>query len=196
MVYKNSIPQGTDKLSNSQQDILNNFAQLDTSFGIDHYDFSDTSGDTGKHKKITSPDQAGDIVTAASEPSLYATDRAGTNLGVLQYSRGPSNAVPSPLTIIHSAVAGEVIGAGPTTVNIFDFAGIARALARFMVVGTTPAARSGEAAIFWDGTTLLVKASNQGTAMTIGSSGTNLTLTNSDVPAVTVHWSLQFLRTT
>lgn len=50
-VYSNSIPQPGDFLSDSQQDILNNFIQLDTTMGQDHYNFSDNTSNNGKHKQ-------------------------------------------------------------------------------------------------------------------------------------------------
>lgn len=70
MVYRNNIPQATDFLDQSQVDLLNNFAQLDTSFGIDHYEFSDVSGDTGKHKSVTMPENTVPTI-GADEGGLY-----------------------------------------------------------------------------------------------------------------------------
>jgi hypothetical protein len=55
MVFKNNIPLPTDNLSVSQGDLLGNNAQLDTSFGIDHYTFSDLTSNNGFHKKSTYP---------------------------------------------------------------------------------------------------------------------------------------------
>lgn len=55
-VYSASIPQPTDLISNSQSDILGNFAQLNTQFAIDHSAFNTGSGNgTGFHKQITMP---------------------------------------------------------------------------------------------------------------------------------------------
>lgn len=50
-IYNNNIPQPSDLLTKSQGDILNNFKQLDTSFGKDHYTFSDATANNGKHKQ-------------------------------------------------------------------------------------------------------------------------------------------------
>jgi|SRR5690606_12254632 len=51
-IYNNSIPQSTDFLSQSQQDILNNFSQLDTSMAVNHFAFSNTTANNGKHTYV------------------------------------------------------------------------------------------------------------------------------------------------
>ncbi len=55
MAYDPNIPQPTDDLSDSQVQLLANFQQLDTSFGINHFQYSDASSDNGKHKKLDFP---------------------------------------------------------------------------------------------------------------------------------------------
>ena len=52
--YNPSIPMATDLISNSQSQILANFGQLNTQFGVDHIPFNTGSGNgDGTHKKIT-----------------------------------------------------------------------------------------------------------------------------------------------
>lgn len=53
MAYLTTIPAAGNKLSVDQPQIKENFSVADTSFGIDHAAFTDTSGDTGKHKQVT-----------------------------------------------------------------------------------------------------------------------------------------------
>lgn len=54
MTYNPNIPQATDLISNSQAQILANFGQLNTQFGVDHQAFNTGSGNgDGTHKKIT-----------------------------------------------------------------------------------------------------------------------------------------------
>ena len=48
--FQPGIPLPNDRLSKSQQDLLGNNRQLDTSFGINHYAFSDASTNNGMHK--------------------------------------------------------------------------------------------------------------------------------------------------
>jgi len=53
MVYNDAKPGVNDDLSVSQGDIQGNFAQANTSIGVDHFDFENVAGDTGKHKYTT-----------------------------------------------------------------------------------------------------------------------------------------------
>jgi hypothetical protein len=90
-LYNNAIPQAGNRLASSQQDLLNNFQQLDTTFGVDHYDFSDGTANNGKHNQVTMPGQsspppasvAGDGViytnTASSLTDVYYTQDNSTD---------------------------------------------------------------------------------------------------------------------
>lgn len=54
MTYNPNIPAASDNLSTSQAQMLTNFGQLSTQFGIDHSAFNTGSGNgDGTHKKIT-----------------------------------------------------------------------------------------------------------------------------------------------
>lgn len=77
MSYNPSIPQSTDLISQSQSQILTNFGQLDTQFGVDHTAFSAAS-DNGKHQKVTMPEQGAAPTTAASEVAIYTKDTVTT----------------------------------------------------------------------------------------------------------------------
>lgn len=57
------------------------------------------------------------------------------NFGLLQYSRGISDAVPTPITHLQSAAAPVAIAAG-ATINIVDFAGVNYAIGTLYVMDT------------------------------------------------------------
>lgn len=86
MTYNPNIPNPTDLLSNSQGQIKTNFQQLDTVFGKNHYEFSNSSGPAGKHKFVEMPITTvpatlggeGSLYTKTSGQSqLYYTSDAG-----------------------------------------------------------------------------------------------------------------------
>lgn len=107
--------------------MLNNFTQLDTSFGVDHYTFSNGTANNGKHNKITTPIISGSAhpTTSASENKFYAMQDT-VNVGILQYSRGPSDAVPTPVTKLQAPSAITLLTLATT--NILDFTGMTRAI--------------------------------------------------------------------
>jgi len=84
MSYNNSIPQSTDLLSQSQDDILNNFAAIKTLVDINHVTF-DAVGQ-GKHNFIEFPVQLPVPTTAAGEVGLYAQTSALTGNPELVFS--------------------------------------------------------------------------------------------------------------
>jgi len=77
MVYDPAKPQPQDKLSVSQADLLENFGQLNTQFGVNHVPFDDTSGDKGKHKFVTFVEQSTDPESKGDEHLLYTKDDSG-----------------------------------------------------------------------------------------------------------------------
>lgn len=125
--YNPAVPQPSDILSDSQQDFLNNFTQLDTSFGIDHYTFSNGTADNGKHNQVTTPIISGSAhpTTSATENKFYAMQDS-SNAGLIQYSRGISNATPTPVTKRQSS--GVINLNSGTTTDILDFTGLTRAI--------------------------------------------------------------------
>lgn len=50
--YNPNIPQPTDKLKNSQPQILNNFSSANTSFGVNHFAFDNATLNNGKHNFV------------------------------------------------------------------------------------------------------------------------------------------------
>lgn len=139
-IYNPNIPQPSDDLSDSQGQILQNFQVANSSFGIDHYPFADQSVNQGKHNQISNPIFVDNPptglppVTIANEPKMYAFADS-VNLGALNYSRGPLNAVPTPLTHLQSPLAPIVLAPGATT-NVLDFTGLTYALGIIYAVDT------------------------------------------------------------
>lgn len=150
MVFKANIPQPTDNLSKSQGDLLGNMQQLDASFLVDHYTFSDISGQTGKHRQVTTPVPAPPAhVTTLTEPKMYGNQDTAL-VGAIQYSRGPSDAVPTPITKLH---AGPLVIASSTTSTVLDFTGIPRAICQLMVMDTVAFSTTCSTwVVFWNGT--------------------------------------------
>lgn len=75
-IYNPNIPQPTDDLSDSQGQLLQNFNKADTSFGTDHYRFSDLTVNNGYHQRVTLPGNAPAPTPAANYGALYAVTAA------------------------------------------------------------------------------------------------------------------------
>jgi hypothetical protein len=198
MVFSPNIPTASQKLSASQPLLLANNQQLDTSFGIDHYKFSDGTANNGFHNKVETPEYstATDPVTTAN-PIFYALEDT-VNLGLLQFSRGPNNAARTPVTSLHSTITPITVGTS-SSINILDFTGISIAMCTlycFYVVNG-PSYTNGEFLIDYrfNGT-----AKTQVTVITgssiVAFSGNILRITNNN-PLTTfsdMFWTLKFHR--
>jgi len=90
--YNPSIPQGSDNLSNSQVQMLNNFTQLNNIFDFNHYTWNDpTTGNRGLHRKVDFP-----ATTSVSSPTgansvLYP--RAVSGVSSLYYDNAVGSSV-------------------------------------------------------------------------------------------------------
>lgn len=58
-IYLPNIPTGLINLDTDYQNLQNNFQQLDTSFGIDHFAFSNNTSNNGYHTIIHQPPNGG-----------------------------------------------------------------------------------------------------------------------------------------
>jgi len=197
MPFIATIPQPGDKLKDSQGQLLGNNQQLDTSFGIDHYTFSNLTVDNGKHNQVTTPKIVGAAhpTTAANEPKFYAMEDV-SQLGVIQYSRGPSNAVPSPVTKLQSAGAVPV---GPAaSILIFDFALPQPLTASMAVLSAFTnggfANQSLRSFVFWNGATLSERSILAGSVIAVLVSGSQLRINVAGIVALNTYWTLEFLR--
>jgi len=114
VVYDANIPIGTDWLSVSQPQILENFSQLNTVFDLNHVPFDDGSAvDRGKHTYVTMLENAGGSpLTAAGEGAIYVDNPGGTR-EYAYYKRenaGAGTGIEIPFS--HLAGYGKIIGAG------------------------------------------------------------------------------------
>lgn len=71
MAYNPNIPQPTDKLSDSQANLLENFEQLNTYLNVNHTPIDGTSNQ-GKHKFITLPNQTSSPGTLPTEAAIFS----------------------------------------------------------------------------------------------------------------------------
>lgn len=201
MTYNPNKPAANDDLSDSQGDIKSNFTVSNNVFLVDHYPFSNTTANKGKHNQVTTPLIIGSVhpATAAAEPKMYAMQDSA-NVGVLNYSRGPSSAVPTPLTSLQSPATPVTIGIGATS-NILDFTLLARCMCILSVMDTVYAPLGAPIAstysfVYWTGTAFMFKTT--GTIIQVVNSGNMLQIkNNTSAPAAAlnnVYWTLQFFR--
>ena len=115
--------------------------------------------------------------------------------GVLQYSRGPSNAAPTPITALQSP--GSVAVAINATTPILDFSGIPRAMGMIYAFDTTDASKHCLAFVWWNGTVLNVDQLTAAAASIRAQvSGSTLVLQNNNSAAImNIYWTLDLKRT-
>jgi hypothetical protein len=195
-----NIPQANDNLDFSQGQLLSNNQGLDTVFGVDHYKFSDATVNKGFHNQVTTPPYVASPPTglppATTTAPIFYSFQNSAPLGVLQYSRGTSNAVPTPVTSLQSPAAAQNILA-LSTVNILDFTGLARAYGDAYAVSlTNPGAPLRSIVNFvWDGTSLSVVSYFAVTTFRFTISASNLALQNATASTINdIYWSIDFTR--
>lgn len=193
MTYTRQIPVSGDSLGGTRDRIRTNFQQIDTVMAVNHVAFN-SSGE-GKHKFVQTPDQTADVASGVNEPVLYATSITGTNLGVLQYSRGGSSAVPTPITCLQSSSAALNL-AGSSSLSVFDYVNISRSMGTFMYMGKKGADVTGSAYVIWTGTTLIVQTITSTAGVTITALGSVLRISNNNATPMTgLYWTLDLKRT-
>jgi len=93
MAYQQNIPQPTDLLSQSQQDILGNFQGIYTLVNVNHGNFD--TANQGKHLFVSLPEQAMAPGTLADEAAIYSAVGVGSGVTELVFQRennGPTYA--------------------------------------------------------------------------------------------------------
>lgn len=101
MAYNSLIPQPNDLLSQSQSEIQQNFAEIQTLIGVNHVNFG--AAGAGKHNFVTMPEQGVIPTTGSNEGVLYTAQVAGqTEL----FFRKSNNAAPVSLTSSSEAGSG------------------------------------------------------------------------------------------
>ena len=87
LTYYNNIPQPSQRIKDSQPEILTNFASLQTYLETNHVAFSEDS--SGKHKFVSMPEQGAAPSTAVNEMAMYTKDvSAVSQLFVRRESNG------------------------------------------------------------------------------------------------------------
>ena len=202
MPFLNNIPQPAQLLSDSQPQLLNNNIQLDLSFGVDHYPFSDLTANNGFHNQVTTPAYVASPttglppVTTAATPILYAFQDSA-NLGTIQYSRGwqiadGAPAAPSPVTCFQSPTTGVTLTAN-TPITAFDFTGLPHAIASAYVVGLSGSNTICEASVNWTGSALAIYLPVRPGSLIFQVSGSILQVI-STAGATNVYWTVRFHR--
>ncbi len=120
MPYQNNIPKSTDQLSQSQSDILNNFATLDTWVNVDHGGLNAAAGLQGTHFKVSMPVQgAAPVFPTPGTTTGFFTINSGaliTNKSetyVHKQRQGVANGVDIPMTasiLSNNAGPGSIAG--------------------------------------------------------------------------------------
>ncbi len=94
MAYNNAIPGPNDLLSQSQSDIQQNFAEIQTLIGVNHLNFG-VAGE-GKHLYLQMPEHAAPA-TAIDEAGFYANVGATSTVTELFFRR-ENNGASIPMT--------------------------------------------------------------------------------------------------
>ena len=172
------------------RDILNNFSSANTSFGIEHYPFDNGTANNGFHNKVTTPIYVANPATGlppvtTTEPIAYGFQDSA-NVGVIQYSRGPNNAVPSPLTKLQSTSAAIVLAPAGTT-NVLDCTGLSRMIAHLYAFDSTVISNVAAPTIFWNGTSFQIGLTS---GLVVQASGNIIQLKNNTASPMNVYWTL------
>jgi hypothetical protein len=77
MTFQPNIPQPSDLISISQNDILQNFQAINSSWNVNHVDFNSVGA--GKHNFVEMPIQGSDPAGAANEFTLFSKTNTGGN---------------------------------------------------------------------------------------------------------------------
>lgn len=203
MAYTRNIPTASQFQSVSQPIIRDNFNSSDDAFNIDHYGFSDTTSNIGLHRQVTTTDRGSHPSSPLTNPTLYAKSEGTTNLGTLQYSKGPNrldqgNQVSSPITFIQSSETAITIN-NLANVDVLDFDKITRAFATLYMgnFSNGTAQYLNVASILYVNSAKFVIVNNNGTSnnLVAANSGSILKIVNATGGQRTqVYWTLQFLR--
>ena len=185
-----NIPQPSDNLDFSQGQLLSNNQGLDTVFGVDHYKFSDATANKGFHNTVTTPLIVGSAhPTTTTNPIFYAMQDFAA-VGVIQYSRGPTNAVPTPLTDLQSTVAAIVVAPAGTT-PILNFTGMNIVYGNLYVLASNiPNSRT--TTIYWNGSVIQGLISTG--PMQIIQVGNTLTYVNPTAGNQSIYWTFELVR--
>ena len=199
-VYQPGIPTGTVDLDVDYLNLQGNFQQANIVYSTDHYPFDNATPNQGFHNLVTTPPVVnnppdGLPPATAANPKFYAYQQYGA-LGVLQYSRGPTNVVPTPLTRLHSGST-PIALANTATTNVLDFTGMTLGFCNLYAGDTSSALIRLTSFVFWSGANLGID--NLNTPIVAGlsavSSGAILQVKNVSGGALNnIYWTLSIER--
>lgn len=197
-VYQPNIPSGTVNLDVDYQNVQGNFQQLNIVYGTDHYPFDNATPNQGFHNMVTTPAVVnsppdGLPPATTTNPKFYAYQQYAA-LGLLQYSRGPSNAVPTSLTNLHSTASPIVLAADATT-NVLDFSGFTFGICKLFAINNSATADKSqlERLIVWSQNNFNTLVGGPGLIPV--NSGNILQIKNNTAGTLTdVYWTLQIIR--
>lgn len=199
--YQPNIPSGTVNLDVDYTNVLGNFQQLNIVYGTDHYPFDNATPNQGFHNKVTTPAFVASPPTGlppptTTNPIFYAFQQYPA-LGVLQYSRGPSSAVPTALTKLYSAATPIMLAPAATT-NVIAFTGMSFA---FCILTATDTVQTNVSKlisyIIWNGSAIFINNLTTSQLNPIAAADI-LQLKNSTIlPPMAlnnVYWNLEIIR--
>ncbi len=195
MAYLTNIPLSTDLQNVTQGQILGNFTQLNTSFGIDHYPFTTNGSLTGFHNQVTTPAIIGSAVpTVTSNAILFALNPLEA-VGLLQYSVSTNSSVPTPLTKMQSTASGITLAISANT-TVLNFTGLNTVIAMLYMCSGKTTMYSNVALVTYYAGVLVVNniASAVNSQVSASASGQNLIITNGTIGTVSLFWTLEFQR--
>ncbi len=197
-VYQPGIPTGTVNLDVDYLNLQGNFQQANIVYGQDHYPFDNATPNQGFHNLVTTPpvvNNPPDALPPATPVGIcrfYAYQKYAA-MGILQWSRGPNNALPTPLTNIYG---GPVSIASLASANIMDFVGFTRVTCILSAFNDSATSNKNgvDAYVVYSQGTFNVTTGTPG-SLSAGSSGTVLQLKNNTGGTLgSVYWALQFIR--
>lgn len=113
MPFNPNIPQPSDLLSDSQGDLLGNMSQLDTSFGVDHFAFSNLTSNNGFHQKVTLPGNLAAPAPAANYGDIFGVTDANSVTRPFWVRDG----LPITYSMIPVRAFGRILGSTGATVG-------------------------------------------------------------------------------
>ena len=197
ITYTRNQPVTMDDLDVSQPYLVTNTNGADDIFGKEHYPFSNQTVSQGLHNTVTTPayiasPPTGNPPITAANPIFYGFEQT-MQVGMLQYSRGPNNAPPTPVTALQSPITPQTITSGGT-ITVLNFTGLPRAIATIYAFNSPlTTVYIANQTIYWDGTTLYAQGGALNLQVLV--SGTTLQLKNNTSGSLTgIYWTLQFVR--
>lgn len=125
MSYTPNVPLSSDIVSETQVPILTNFQVLNTIFGNDHYQYTNSSTLRGKHKFTTFPDRRGAAPTTLSDEQSFYNSRlqaaAGGAVRVVGKNRDAGSAANQIFPVAPFAMAEITCPAPPGVCTISSF---------------------------------------------------------------------------